>query len=451
MRIRFGTDGLRGTANRELTPEVAVALGRAAAMVLAESDWFVGWDTRISSTMLAGAFGAGVASAGRGMTQLGGVPTAGVAFVCRNHGLPGAMVTASHNPYGDNGIKIFGPDGQKLSDDIEGRIEELLHQALGGSLAFDPPAMTGQIHWTAPPAVRAEHRDWLTGRARLIDATGLRIGVDCANGAAYDLAPEVIEATGALVDAVGDQPNGVNINDGCGSTSLDELKRVVTENGLDFGLAFDGDADRLLGVDHHGQTVDGDQIISILARRRSLLGTLHHNGVVVTEWSNLGLLRSLRAEGIAVEVCPVGDKAVAEAMKRTGYVLGGEQSGHIIMSDLLAVGDGISTAIELVGAIVDSGRPLADLCEGAMHKVPQLTQPVSVTLPPRDVVDRLGDEVRSVNAELGERGRLVLRPSGTEYVVRVMAEADDASEVAAIVGRLASLVSAAGGAPIGDR
>jgi phosphoglucosamine mutase len=445
--LRFGTDGLRGTANRELTPEVAVVLGRAAAMVLTESDWFIGWDTRISSTMLAGAFGAGVASAGRGMTQLGGVPTAGVAFICRHHGLPGAMVTASHNPYVDNGIKIFGPDGQKLSDDVEGRIEELLHRALDGRLDFDPPALTGQIRWTAPSGLRGEHRDWLTGRATLINAAGLRIGVDCANGAAYDLAPSVIEATGALVLPIGDQPNGVNINDERGSTSLTELQRVVTEKGLDFGLAFDGDADRLIGVDHRGQTVDGDQIIAILARRRAQLGTLYHNGVVVTEWSNLGLLRSLRAEGIAVEVCPVGDKAVAEAMKRTGYVLGGEQSGHIIMSDLLPVGDGISTAIELVGAVVDSGLSLADLCDRAMHKVPQLNRNVSVALPPRDVVAKLGEEVRSVNAELAERGRLVLRPSGTEYVVRVMAEGDDAGEVEAIVGRLASLVSGAGGPP----
>ncbi|MGE5828943.1 MAG: hypothetical protein ACM30G_11370, partial [Micromonosporaceae bacterium] len=174
MSLRFGTDGLRGAANRELTAEVAVALGRAAAMVLTESDWFIGWDTRISSTMLAAGFGAGLASAGRDLTQLGGVPTAGVAFVCRNHGRPGAMVTASHNPYVDNGIKIFGANGQKLSDDVERRIEELLRQALDGSLAVDPPARTGEIRWTAPPAVRAEYRDWLTGRARLVDASGLR-------------------------------------------------------------------------------------------------------------------------------------------------------------------------------------------------------------------------------------------------------------------------------------
>ncbi|MGE5828572.1 MAG: hypothetical protein ACM30G_09460, partial [Micromonosporaceae bacterium] len=310
-----------------------------------------------------------------------------------------------------------------------------------------PPARRGGMRWTAPPGGGAVSREGGRGGARGDDASGLRIAVDCANGAAYDLAPEVIEATGAVVERIGDQPNGVNINDGYGSTSLAELQRVVAEKGLDFGLAYDGDADRVLGVDHRGRTVDGDQIISILARHRSRLGTLPHNGVVVTEWSNLGLLRSLRAEGIAVEVCPVGDRAVAEAMNRTGYVLGGEQSGHIILSDLLAVGDGISTAIELVGAIVDSGLPLADLCERSMHKMPQLNHNVRVALPPRDVVDKLGDEVRSVNAELGERGRLVLRPSGTERVVRVMAESDDAAEVVAIVDRMASLVSAAGEQP----
>ncbi len=439
MRMRFGTDGLRGRANHDLTPEVALRLGRAAATVLPGDQWIIGWDTRNSSPMLAAAFAAGVASAGKRITQLGGVPTAAVSYLCRAHRLPGAMVTASHNPYPDNGIKTFGPEGEKTGPEVERAIEELLN----GTWAFTPPPACGDIIFVAPQALRDEYRTWLTERAAAIPGNRLRIAVDCAHGASYDTAPGVLAATGARVTAIGNQPDGLNINEGYGSTSLDRLKETVALERLDFGLAFDGDADRLLAIDEHGETVDGDQIIAILAHRMTRLGTLRGGGVVVTEWSNLGMLRSLRAAGMAVETCEVGDKAVAETMRKTGYVLGGEQSGHVILSGLLPVGDGISTAVELVGAIVAAGLPLSELAAAAMHKMPQMTTKVAVTSPPRVVVAALEAEHRAINDELGERGRLVLRASGTEPVVRVMVEAENLDEVRAVVDRAVALVSAA--------
>jgi phosphoglucosamine mutase len=245
---------------------------------------------------------------------------------------------------------------------------------------------------------------------------------------------------------MGDRPDGTNINRGCGSTHLEPLSRLVVEQGLDLGLAFDGDADRVLAIGERGQVVDGDEIIAILARRRAAAGGLPGNGVVVTEWSNLGLLKSLRGDGFNVEVCAVGDKAVAETIRRTGYVLGGEQSGHIIMDDLFPIGDGLLTAIELIAAVVAAGMPLGQLSASAMRKLPQDMRNVAVNVPPATVVSALEDEKAAINEELGDRGRLVLRASGTEPVVRVMVEADDEALVADIVTRVADMVAKHGGA-----
>jgi phosphoglucosamine mutase len=441
MQIRFGTDGLRGKANTELTPELALALGSASAMVVGESDWFVGWDTRISSTMLASAFAAGVASTGRGITQLGEMPSAGVAYVCRSRGLPGAMVTASHNPYHDNGIKIFGSGGTKISDELERGIEDVLARLLAGSSEVPRTPVTGRLEWHSPPEIQGAHEAWLRRNAEAVDASRLRIGVDCANGAAYRIGPVVLAATGATVVVMGDRPDGTNINRGCGSTHLEPLSRLVVDQQLDLGLAFDGDADRVLAIDGSGQVVDGDEIIAILARHRAATRALPGKGVVVTEWSNLGLLQSLRGDGFQVEVCAVGDKAVAETIKRTGYVLGGEQSGHIIMDDLFPIGDGLLTAIELLGAVVAAAVPLGQLATSAMRKLPQGMRNVAVAVPPARVVSALEDEKKAINDELGDRGRLVLRASGTEPVVRVMVEADDEALVSDIVTRVADLVA----------
>src|SRR6516225_7695318 len=393
--LTFGTDGMRGEANIELTAEVAVMLGRASAIELSESEWLLGWDTRISSEMLAAAFCAGVASAGKNIHALGEVPTAAIAYSSRLHGMPGAMITASHNPYHDNGIKIFGRDGVKLRKDEETRIENSM---LSGTEVQDP-TRTGRISWTGDEDLRGEYQRWLVERARRIDASPLTIAVDSANGAAYKIGPAVLTATRAEIKPIAYSPNGYNINAGCGSTDLTELSKEVVERGLDFGLAFDGDA-----------------IIAIIALHRAKHGRLIKNGVVVTEWSNSGLLRSLRDSGVEVAVCPVGDKAVAEAMDGTGFTLGGEQSGHIIMKELLQVGDGVSTAIELVDIVADSGLPLHEVARSAMRKVPQRTTKVEVASAPALVVRGLEPERIAIDQALGEGGRLVLRASGTEEV-----------------------------------
>jgi phosphoglucosamine mutase len=418
--LTFGTDGMRGEANTELTAEVAVMLGRASAIELREPEWLLGWDTRISSEMLAAAFCAGVASAGKNIHALGEVPTAAIAYSSRLHGMPGAMITASHNPYTDNGIKIFGRDGVKLRKDEETRIENLMQSAAGPAVSN-----TGRINWTGDEDLRGEYQRWLLERAQRINADSLNIAVDGANGAAYKIGPAALSATRAGIMPIACEPNGRNINHKCGSTDLKTLSKEVVERGLDFGLAFDGDADRLLAVDAHGELVDGDEIIAIIALHRAKYGRLVKNGVVVTEWSNSGLLRSLRDSGVEVEVCPVGDKAVAKAMDGTGFTLGGEQSGHIIMKDLLQVGDGVSTAIELVDIVTDSGLPLREVARSAMRKIPQRTTNVEVAAAPALIVRELEPERIAIDQALGEGGRLVLRASGTEGVVRVMVEAED--------------------------
>jgi phosphoglucosamine mutase len=430
--LRFGTDGVRGQANTELTAEFALLLGRASHAFLQRGDWLIGWDTRMSSEMLASAFCAGVASAGGNITALGEVPTAAVAMSCRSHNMVGAMITASHNAFQDNGIKIFGSDGVKLPEDSEHKIEALM-QVGGDSTASEA---VGRIQWQTPAELRDEHDNWLIRRAAAIDASGLRIALDCANGAAYKVAPLAIKSTRATVTPLACDPDGSNINFECGSTHLGALKDEVTQHNLDFGLALDGDADRLLAVDASGQKIDGDEIVAILAHHRMRHDALAGRGVVVTSWSNQGLVRSLQDAGIAVEVCKVGDKFVAEAMKRTGFGLGGEQSGHIIMSDLLPVGDGISTAIELIAAVVESGRPLAEVAARSMRKFPQLETNIAVASSPAMVVRELEEERQAISSSLGEGGRLVLRPSGTESVVRVMAEAEDAESLPPAIRRI---------------
>lgn len=419
--LGFGTDGIRGEANTELTAEVAVALGRASAAELGAPEWMIAWDTRISSEMLAAAFCSGVASAGKDIHVLGELPTAAIAYSSRMHGMPGAMITASHNPYYDNGIKVFGPDGAKLRANIETAIQDSMSSGSGSA----PDGSAGRIRWTGSSELRDEYQGWLEGRSRQIDASALKIAVDGANGAAYKIGPVALSATGATVHKIGCSPDGRNINEECGSTDLRQLRKLVVSHGLDFGLAFDGDADRLLAVDSDGELVDGDQIIAILALHRAKYGRLSKNGVVVTEWSNSGLIKGLRDSGIDVEVCPVGDKNVADAMDRTGFSLGGEQSGHIIMKDLLQVGDGVSTAIELVDTVVDAGLPLSEVARNAMRRGPQRTTNVRVTPSPGQIVKELEAERAVIDQGLGENGRLVLRASGTEGVVRVMVEAED--------------------------
>lgn len=442
MSLKFKTDGVRGVANTELSADFALLLGRAAATFMKEqghSQWLIGWDTRLSSEMLASAFASGVASAGAGITSLGEIPTAGVSWSCRNYRLPGAVITASHNPYLDNGIKLFGSDGSKPRGDVEGEIEELVTSG-GGHLSGE----TGRIRWEGPQDADLTYREWLLDRAQKVDASNLNIGLDCANGAGYNTAPQVIEATGARIRAkLGCSPDGRNINRNVGSTHLEALREYVVSQALDFGLALDGDADRILAVDSAGETVDGDEIIAILAQYRSGQEMLPGNGIVVTEWSNRGLLWSMADAGISVEECPVGDKYVSDALNRSGLVLGGEQSGHIIMTDILPVGDGISTAIEFLAAVAAWGRPLREVTRACMAtKRPQTTVNIKVTKDPALLVKQLGPEQEKINGEFGEHDRLILRVSGTERVVRVMAEADEAGRVSQIVQRVKSLIEA---------
>lgn len=442
--LRFGTDGLRGEANKDLTPEVALALGRSAAAVRGDGEWLVGWDTRLSSPMLASAFAAGIASAGGRVTEVDVLPTAGLAFMCRAMARPGAVVTASHNPYYDNGIKLFGSDGLKLSESMERRIEDCFARLLASADDGGRGRRVGDVQRPVEMRNGPQYQAWLAERASALDGSRLRIGLDCANGAASPIAHEILAATGASVDVIHRWPDGYNINDRCGSMHLAEIRALVLERSLDLGLAFDGDADRVVAVDETGAVLDGDSIMAILALERVGRNALSGNGVVATEWSNLGLTRSLRAKGVDVEVCAVGDRNVAARMRRTGYSLGGEQSGHVILAELLPVGDGISTAIELVAAITSSSKRVSELGASSLTKMPQGTENVDVVLPPTDVVSELETQVLSENESLGDSGRILLRASGTESVVRVMVEAEDSHLVSSVLARAVKLVAATG-------
>jgi phosphoglucosamine mutase len=441
MTVRFGTDGVRGVANAELTAELALALGRAAAHVLGPTRSFVvGRDTRRSGPMLEAAFAAGLASAGVDPLLLGVAPTPAVAWVCADAGIPGAVVSASHNPFPDNGIKLFAAGGRKLPDAVEDAVEGELAASPGDP--SDRP--TGAAVGITQPIV--DHVDaWAAAVAgtlagRRLD--GLRIVLDCANGAASHVAPGVFEALGAEVHVLHARPDGTNVNDGCGATDTGDVRRAVVDLGADLGLALDGDADRCIAVDATGQEVDGDQILAVLALDRHQRSALPGATVVVTVMSNLGLRRALAGAGIHVVDTAVGDRYVLDALESGGWALGGEQSGHIIQRDFATTGDGVLTGVHLCDVVSRTGRPLADLA-AVMTRLPQVLR--NVRLPRRglDVAALVADEVAAAERRLGEGGRVVLRPSGTEPVVRVMVEAGTAEEAAAVADGLVAAVEAA--------
>lgn len=449
MTLRFGTDGVRGVANTELTPELAMALGRAAARVLDAGRVgrvVIGRDTRRSGPMLEGALAAGFAAEGVDVELLGVTPTPTVAWVAAADGVPGAVISASHNPYADNGVKLFGAGGLKLTDVDEERLEVEVDALLAGTATVEA-IPTGTKVGVVRPATGAVAR-WADAVVDSIDGRtleGIRVVIDCANGSASDHAAPVLRRLGAHVEVLHDRPDGRNINQDCGSTHPGDLQAAVVAVGADIGIAFDGDADRVLAVDDAGALLDGDQIIALCAVDRQHRGALADATVVVTVMTNLGFRLAMAEQGIGVVETQVGDRYVLEALDRGGWELGGEQSGHIIFRDLASTGDGLLTAVQLLDLLVRAGRPLSELSATAMTRFPQVLHNVRVAAKPGAVVSLMSDDVDRAERELGERGRVLVRASGTEPLVRIMVEAEDPEIAERTVSTLVAAAEAAAG------
>ncbi len=447
MTLRFGTDGIRGS-DTELSPELAVAIGRATALALdleLGQRFVIGRDTRRSGPMLESALAAGLAAQGLHVERLGVIPTPGVAHISAVEHVPGAVISASHNVFSDNGIKLFAPGGHKLSDAAESRLERRLDALVGPAGAGIDP-VGGRAMGTVtdrPEAILdyGEHvlRAALDGRG----LDGLSIVIDPAHGAASVIGPEVLARAGAKVTVIHAEPDGFNINAGCGSTHPEALCRAVIDQAADLGLALDGDADRVLAVDHEGHLVDGDQLIAVLAVDLQERGRLRGATVVVTVMANLGLRRGLADHGISVVETPVGDRHVLAALEEGGWSLGGEQSGHVILRDLATTGDGLLTGLLVAEVVHRSGRTLAELAASAMTRLPQVLRAVPVPRGEPDPGTTVAAELAAVEAELGDAGRVVVRPSGTEPVVRVMVEAPTLDQAERLTERLALAVERA--------
>ncbi|GAB2485137.1 phosphoglucosamine mutase [Jatrophihabitans fulvus] len=438
----FGTDGVRGLANADLTPELALSVASAAARVLVAHDTshrplaVVGRDPRASGEMLEAAVVAGLTSAGADVLLAGVLPTPAVAYLTADYGADlGVVLSASHNPMPDNGIKLFAAGGHKLPDDIEAEIEA----AVG---APGPTRPTGDRIGRLRPAADAAGRYAAHLRTAVPDALdGLHVVVDCAHGAASAVAPEVYRAAGARVTAIAAEPDGLNINDGVGSTHLDGLSAAVRELGADLGIAHDGDADRCLAVDAQGTVVDGDQLLAVCALALQSASRLRDDTVVATVMSNLGFHHAMRDAGIEVLTTAVGDRYVLEALRAKDLNLGGEQSGHLVFADAATTGDGLLTALHVMARMRSTGAPLAELA-AVVRRLPQTL--VNVRVSDRSVagLPRVADAVAAAQAELGDSGRVLLRPSGTEPLVRVMVEAATQQHADDVAHRLAEVVGA---------
>ena len=441
----FGTDGIRGRTNQALmTAETALRVGQAAGTHFLRGDHrhrvVIGKDTRLSGYMMESAMVAGFTSVGMDVILLGPLPTPAVAMLTKELRADlGVMISASHNPFEDNGIKLFGPDGYKLSDADERRIEDLLET---------PPMLVD-----ATKIGRAKRIDDARGRyihfakSALPDHVrldGLKIVLDCANGAAYQVAPDALWELGAEVIAIGTKPDGTNINSGCGSTAPLVLQETVVAAGAHIGLALDGDADRLIVVDEAGRLVDGDQLMALIALTQFRHGSLKGDGVVATVMSNLGLERKLAAEGLKLHRTAVGDRYVLEEMRRSGCNVGGEQSGHIILTDHATTGDGLVAGLQILAALVESGKPASDLLH-VFDPVPQLLKNVRFSGGKPLEVPAVKAAIAEAEAELDGRGRLVIRASGTEPLIRVMAEGDDAALVERLVDGICARVAEVAG------
>ena len=427
IRELFGTDGIRGTANvHPMTAEVALALGRAAGQIFRRGEHghrvVVGKDTRLSGYMLENALTAGFTSAGMNVLLVGPMPTPAVAFLTRSLRADlGVMVSASHNPFHDNGIKIFGPDGFKLSDTLEAEIEQAMQ------------AMNANGHATARDIGRARRYEDARGRyienlkssfPRDVSLTGLKIVVDCAHGAAYHIAPDLFFELGADVIRIGTEPDGLNINERCGSTHPDTVKGAVVDAGADLGIALDGDADRLILVDESGTEIDGDQILAVIGSSLQRMDQLRGGGVVATVMSNLGLELHLADLGLELHRTKVGDRYVVERMRELGINIGGEQSGHVVMSDFATTGDGLLAALRVLAEMVRSDQPLS-MVGRRFERVPQQLRNVRIARRLDLDTPELRATLERERQRLGRHGRLVVRPSGTEPLMRVMVEADD--------------------------
>jgi phosphoglucosamine mutase len=444
-RARFGTDGVRGVANEELTAELALALGRATARVLPAPVFVVGRDTRRSGPLLQAALSAGLATEGADVLDLGVLPTPGVAAVAAARGMPGAVVSASHNPFGDNGIKLFSLLGTKLPVEVEDEVARELESVLADPDKAPPrPTGHGVGRISSDPSGEALYRGHLAASTEGRRLDGMHVVLDCAHGAASEVAPAIFRHCGARVTALHDAPDGANINDTCGSTDPAQLASVVAQHGADLGLAFDGDADRVVAVDHTGHIVDGDVLLALfaldLARRERLVG----DTVVVTVMTNLGFRLAMEAQGIAVRETDVGDRHVLAALDADGLSLGGEQSGHIIFRALSTTGDGILTGLLLADLMLREGRRLADLATGLVDHVPQRLVNVPIPQPGRlSGCTEVWDAVAEAEAQLGHEGRVLLRASGTEPVVRIMVESRAEGQAEAVAAQLAGVVERA--------
>ncbi|ACA17477.1 phosphoglucosamine mutase [Methylobacterium sp. 4-46] len=434
MRKYFGTDGIRGRANGVITPELALKVGQAAGLLFQRGDHrhrvVIGKDTRLSGYMIETALVAGFTSVGMDVLLLGPMPTPAVAMLTRSMRADiGVMISASHNPYEDNGIKLFGPDGFKLSDEVEHEIERLLDADLQKRLS-------GSADLGRAKRIESVHARYIEFAKRTLPRSitleGLRVVVDCANGAAYRVAPETLWELGAEVIAIGTEPDGFNINRDVGSTAPDALVRKVRELRADIGIALDGDADRVLVVDEKGQRVDGDQLMAVVARSWKEDQRLTQPGIVATIMSNLGLERYLGELGLGLVRTAVGDRYVLEYMREHGYNLGGEQSGHIIMSDYATTGDGLVAALQLLTVVQRQQRPVSEVCH-CFDPLPQVLKNVRYRAGEPLRQDSVVTAIEGARQRLGNAGRLVIRPSGTEPVIRVMAEGDNRDLVVEVV------------------
>ncbi|MBQ1613710.1 MAG: phosphoglucosamine mutase [Selenomonas sp.] len=444
MARLFGTDGVRGEANVSLTPELAYRLGRAATIYFGRDTEeqpliLIGRDTRLSGEMFEAALTAGICSAGGRAMLAGVIPTPAIAYLARRHkAKAGIVISASHNPFHDNGIKFFGGDGYKLPDAVEDELEAIVHKLEeNDDMARPTGENIGHIEYRT---------DLLNQYIEFVISTcqerfdGMKVVLDCSNGAAYQVMPKVLRELGAKVKVIHALPNGVNINDKCGSTHMESLQKAVVENKADFGIAHDGDADRCLCVDEKGQIIDGDHILVMCAQDMMKKGTLPHNTVVSTVMANIGFHKAIKEAGGRVEVTQVGDRYVLENMLKSGYKIGGEQSGHIIFTDYSTTGDGPITALQVLASLKRSGRKASELT-ALMTTYPQLLVNVRVaTKEGWEDNKAIAEAIAKGEAELGNDGRILVRPSGTEPLIRVMAEGPDQAQLETICNAIADVV-----------